>query len=150
MNDFFGILQNKTVVTCFVSYFTAQLLKILIAFIKEKRLDFRLMFASGGMPSSHSSTVMTLFVMSGLRTGWTSELTAVTLVLAVIIMYDATGVRRAAGEQAKVLNEIVEMVEHRRMVTGEKLKELLGHTPLQVVAGAALGVVIALISHYFV
>lgn len=150
MSDFFGIFQNKILVTCFVSYFTAQLLKILIAVVKERRLDFRLMFASGGMPSSHSSTVMTLFVMTGLSTGWTSELTAVTLVLAVIIMYDATGVRRAAGEQAKVLNEIVEMVEHRRMVTGEKLKELLGHTPLQVVAGAALGVVIALISHYFV
>ena len=72
MADFFTIFQNKIVVTCFFSYLAAQLLKIIIVLIDEKRLDFRLMFASGGMPSSHSSTVMTLFLLTGLYSGWTS------------------------------------------------------------------------------
>ena len=102
------------------------------------------------MPSSHSSTVMTLFLLTRLYSGWTSVETAIALILAVIVMYDASGVRRAAGEQAKVLNEIMELVEHKRMVTGEKLRELLGHTPLQVFAGAVLGIAVALISYYFI
>lgn len=150
MADFFTIFQNKIVVTCFFSYLAAQLLKIIIVLIDEKRLDFRLLFASGGMPSSHSSTVMTLFLLTGLYSGWTSTETAIAVILAVIVMYDASGVRRAAGEQAKVLNEIMELVEHKRMVTGEKLRELLGHTPLQVFAGAVLGIAVALISYYFI
>ena len=143
MADFFTIFQNKIAVTCFFSYLAAQLLKIIIVLIDEKRLDFRLMFASGGMPSSHSSTVMTLFLLTGLYSGWTSTETAIALILAVIVMYDASGVRRAAGEQAKVLNKIVHDIS-----TGESryldknLKELIGHTPLQVLAGAVLGILI--------
>lgn len=146
--NFFDILQNRIVVTCFLSYLIAQLLKVMLGIIRDRRLDVSLMVAAGGMPSSHSSTVTSAFVMTGLMTGWTSVETAITLIFAIIIMYDATGVRRAAGEQAKVLNEIVELVEHRRMITGKKLKELLGHTPIQVIAGSALGVAVALISYY--
>ena len=148
MENFFEIFQNRVLLTSVASYFIAQVLKIIIILFKEKRLDWRLIFASGGMPSSHSSTVMALWVMCGLCTGWTSVETAISFVFAVIVMYDATGVRRAAGEQAKVLNEIVEIIEHRRMISGEKLKELVGHTPLQVVAGGILGLTIALISYY--
>ena len=150
MADFFTIFQNKIVVTCFFSYLAAQLLKIIIVLIDEKKLDFRLLFASGGMPSSHSSTVMTLFLLTGLYSGWTSVETAIALILAVIVMYDASGVRRAAGEQAKVLNKIVHDIS-----TGESryldknLKELIGHTPLQVLAGAVLGILIGVLIPVF-
>ena len=150
MNNFFDIFQNETLYACLFSYIIAQVLKIVIVLIRKKKLDFSLMFAAGGMPSSHSSTVTTLFVLTGIHCGWASMETAISLVLAIIVMYDATGVRRAAGEQAKVLNEIVEMVEHKRTITGEKLKEFLGHTPLQVIAGAALGVAVALVSYYLI
>ncbi len=150
MNSFFDIFQNKTLYACLFSYIIAQVLKIMIVLIRKKKLDLSLMFASGGMPSSHSSTVSTLFVLTGINCGWASMEAAISLVLAVIVMYDATGVRRAAGEQAKVLNEIIEIVEQKKAVPREKLKEFLGHTPLQVIAGMALGVAIALISYYLI
>ena len=150
MDKFLEIFQNKILFASLSSYLLAQIIKICIVLIKEKKLDMRLMFASGGMPSSHSSIVTTLFILTGLYSGWTSNMTAITFILAIIVMYDATGVRRAAGEQAKVLNEIIEMVEHRRMITGEKLKELVGHTPVQVFAGSALGIVVALFAYYLI
>jgi len=146
MDKFLDIFQNKILFASLASYLLAQIIKICIVLIKEKRLDLRLMFASGGMPSSHSSIVTTLFILTGLYSGWTSNLTAITFILAIIVMYDATGVRREAGEHAKRINILIEeWVERNNMKLDNNLKELLGHTPFEVIMGAILGIIIGII-----
>lgn len=147
MKDFFS---NEIIISCFLAYFIAQSLKILIALVRDHKFLPGLFFDSGGMPSSHSSTVMALVVTVGYMEGVASVSFGIAAVFAAITMSDAAGVRRAAGEQAKVLNEIVDLLEHRRAVPGEKLKELLGHTPVQVIAGAALGFLVAVLVHWLV
>ncbi len=130
-------------VCAFVAYFAAQIIKIIVMLIREKRLDLGLLFASGGMPSSHSSTVAALCISSARLYGLSSPFFAVTFVMAGIVMYDAAGVRRAAGEHARILNQLLKDLtsgDHERTEKG--LKELIGHTPLQVVVGAILGVII--------
>lgn len=138
-----NLLDNYMLICGFIAYFAAQIIKILIALIREKRLDLSLLFASGGMPSSHSSTVAALCISAGRLHGVGSSYFAISLILASIVMYDAAGVRRAAGEHAKVLNKLLEDLtsgDHDR--TEEGLKELIGHTPLQVVMGAVLGILV--------
>lgn len=140
------LLGNYMLVCSVISYFAAQIIKILIGLIRDRRLDLSLMFASGGMPSSHSSTVAALCISAARLHGVSSSVFAITLVLASIVMYDAAGVRRQAGEHAKILNKLLEDLtsgdQHR---TEEGLKELIGHTPLQVVIGAILGIAIPFI-----
>lgn len=135
------ILSNHMLICAVLSYFAAQIIKIVITLIREKRIDLHLMFASGGMPSSHSSTVASLCISSARVWGVGSPYFAVTLVLAAIVMYDAAGVRRAAGEHAKILNRLLaDLTSGDQARTEEGLKELIGHTPLQVVMGALLGI----------
>ena len=100
---------------------------------------------SGGMPSSHSALVVSMATSIGYANGFNSSIFALSATVALIVMYDAAGVRRAAGKQAAVLNEIVEELQAHRGIREEKLKELLGHTPIEVIAGAALGILIAFI-----
>ncbi len=139
-------LSNHMLVCGVVSYFAAQFLKILIALVREKRLDLSLLFASGGMPSSHSSTVAALCISAGRVYGVGSPFFAISLILASIVMYDAAGVRRATGEHAKILNKLLEdLTSGDQARTEEGLKELIGHTPLQVVMGALLGIAIPFI-----
>ncbi len=143
MNLISEAVSNHMLVCGVVSYFAAQILKILITLIREKKLDLSLIFASGGMPSSHSSTVAALCISAGRVHGVGSSYFAISLILASIVMYDAAGVRRATGEHAKILNKLLEDLtsgDHAR--TEEGLKELIGHTPLQVVMGALLGIVV--------
>ena len=148
MNEFLEIFKNSVIWTAVIGWFTAQVLKVIFVFVKHKRLDFRRFVGSGGMPSSHSSTVMALSTATGLVEGFSSTVFAVSLVLAMVVMYDAAGVRRAAGQQAKILNKIVEdWGKASPADTEKKLKELLGHTPVEVFAGAILGIIIALIRH---
>ncbi len=134
-----NLLQNYMLICAFTAYFLAQATKIIVILYKEKRLDLSLLFASGGMPSSHASTVTALSVSCARIYGLASSAFAITFVLAAVVMYDATGVRRAAGEHAKILNQL--RLEHgsRRH---ELLKELIGHTPLQVIVGSLLGFVV--------
>lgn len=149
MNEFLGIFENSVIWTALTGWFVAQVLKVIFVFVKHKRLDFRRFVGSGGMPSSHSSTVMALSTATGLVEGFSSTVFAVSLVLAMVVMYDAAGVRRAAGQQAKILNKIVEdWGKASPSDTEKKLKELLGHTPVEVFAGAILGIIIALIRHF--
>ncbi|KAL8532800.1 hypothetical protein ACS0TY_009127 [Phlomoides rotata] len=116
---------------------------------KEERWDLKQLIASGGMPSSHSATVTALAVAIGLQEGFGGSSFAVALVLALVVMYDATGVRLHAGRQAEVLNQIVcELPSEHPLAETRPLRELLGHTPPQVVAGATLGFVTATISHF--
>ena len=113
---------------------------------KEKVFDLRLIFSSGGMPSSHSAVVTSLATSIGIAKGFASPEFALSAMLAFITMTDAAGVRRAAGRQAAVLNKIVQdMISGGKNLSSEKLKELLGHTPFEVIIGALLGVLIALL-----
>ncbi|OWZ84014.1 divergent PAP2 family protein [Natranaerobius trueperi] len=134
-NDFFA--------TAVISWFIAQLLKVLISLLKTKSIDFKLFVASGGMPSSHSAFVMGLTGALGFKVGWESPLTAMALVLSLVVMYDAAGVRRAAGKQAAILNRLIFDSNNDKKLTEKRLKELLGHTPIEVIFGAILGLVVS-------
>ena len=123
----------------------AQIIKIIINLIYEKKLDLKLMISSGGMPSSHSAIVCACAASVGYTCGYSSAVFALSVIISLVVMYDAANVRHAAGEQAKVLNYIM---EHWNQIRPElfatQLKELLGHTPLQVFFGALLGIAVGL------
>jgi acid phosphatase family membrane protein YuiD len=133
------------------SLFFAQFLKIF--FIRP--INFYTFFTSGGMPSSHSSFVSSLAITVGLKYGFSSDLFAIVTVFALIVTYDASGVRRAVGQQANVLNNIIKHLEDKsftndKQLIKEDLKELIGHTPFEVFAGVLLGTLIALTNWYFI
>lgn len=139
-------ISNSVFFTALIGWFAAQVLKII--FSREKKLDFKRIVGSGGMPSSHASFVTALTFAVGFTEGFDSALFAVSAVFSFVVMYDAAGVRRAAGQQAAILNKIVSDLKNADYShTNKKLKELVGHTPLQVFAGAVLGFVIAIIRH---
>ena len=142
--DFLRDLASNYMLICAVSgYFIAQILKIVIGLIRERKLDLSLMFASGGMPSSHASTVAALCISCARLHGVGSPMFAITFILASIVMYDAAGVRRAAGEHAKILNQLMKgLTSGDHNLAESSLKELIGHTPLQVIMGALLGIVL--------
>ena len=122
----------------------AQLFKLVTKLFKTGKLDLRIMAKTGGMPSSHSSCTMGMAVSVGLIEGFNSVSFAIALCLAMIVMYDAAGVRRTVGLQAKVLNQMVtELFSDHPHLSSERIKEFLGHTPIEVLVGAALGSAIA-------
>lgn len=146
---FKDILNNYALTCSMLGWFIASVAKIIIILIREKRLDFRKLFASGGMPSSHSATVSSLAAAVAKTDGFGSTSFAISFMFAFIVMYDASGVRRAAGEQARILNHLVNNLSDNRPVYLKKnLKELIGHTPLEVVVGALLGILIVLVAPY--
>ena len=146
LKDFFA---NEILITAIIAWFVAQTIKFLLVLIEEKRINFERLVGSGGMPSSHASFVTALTTSVGLNEGFSSASFAICFVFSFVVMYDASGVRRAAGKQAALLNKLVENFGRERLeVTGERLKELLGHTHLEVIAGAALGIALALLSYY--
>lgn len=145
MANFFN---SSILFTSILAWFIAQLLKVIFVLIHDKKLDFYRLIGSGGMPSSHSAFVVSLAAGVALKDGIDSTAFAIAFVLAFVVMYDAAGVRRAAGQQAKILNQIVEKWETDDFEKkGKQLKELLGHTPLEVFAGTILGILVALIRH---
>lgn len=142
-----GFLTGNLVLDlAILAWFLAQLMKTGIYMILNRSLDLGRMVGSGGMPSSHSAFVCAVAASVGQLCGWQDPLFAVATVMAMVVMYDACNVRRAAGEQAQVLNYIIEhWNEMSPTMMGRELKELLGHTPLQVLMGAILGTAIGLI-----
>lgn len=142
--NYVGILTGNFILNLSIfAWALAQVLKFLFVLIQKRRLDFRYMVSGGGMPSSHSAFVCACATSVGRMYGWSSPLFAVSAVLAIVVMYDASNVRRAAGEQAKILNYMMEhWTQLPPAIFGKELKELLGHTPLQVIIGAILGIVI--------
>ena len=127
----------------------AQVLKLLGYLIKHKKFNFKILTTTGGMPSSHSAGVIGLATTVAIIDGYTSVSFAIAFGYALVVMYDAAGVRRAAGKIAAVLNRIKEDIyAHKPELIGDKLKELLGHTPFEVFVGALLGVAIAYLNHY--
>ena len=139
------VFQNKIFVSAALGWLVAQVLKTIIYLIINKRFVAERMVGGGGMPSSHSATVCALATAAGMRYGGGSFEFAVAAMFAIVVMFDAMGVRRETGIQAKVLNEMMELLTNmgKKMSAEDKLKELVGHTPLQVLMGAILGILIA-------
>ncbi|OVA03421.1 Acid phosphatase/vanadium-dependent haloperoxidase-related [Macleaya cordata] len=136
--------SNLPLLSAFLAFAIAQFLKVFTTWYKEKRWDSKRMLGSGGMPSSHSATVTALAVAIGFHDGTGGSTFALAVVLAAVVMYDASGVRLHAGRQAEVLNQIVcELPTEHPLSNVRPLRELLGHTPLQVIAGAVLGCIVA-------
>lgn len=148
MNYLMDLCKNSILQTALISWFAAQLIKVIIVLIIERRVDFTRITGSGGMPSSHSSFTVSLAAAIGFTDGFDSVAFALAAAFSLVVMYDASGVRRSAGQQAAILNRIVEKLGKEELsATGKKLKELLGHTPMEVVAGALLGLIIAVIQY---
>ena len=141
MVNFGTILQNTPLWAAILAWAAAQGIKIILTLIVDKKFDASRIVGTGGMPSSHSSFTMALSFSIGKYHGFDSPLFAIALIFSFVTMYDAQGIRRAAGKHAEILNDIVQA--HKMPNIGE-LKELLGHTPLEVAAGALLGIVIGL------
>ncbi|XP_077251310.1 acid phosphatase/vanadium-dependent haloperoxidase-related protein [Tasmannia lanceolata] len=137
------LAANPTFVSGLIAWAIAQSMKLFLYFFVERKWDSRILFSSGGMPSSHSALCMALTTSVALCHGVGDSLFPVCLGFSLIVMYDAIGVRRHAGMQAEVLNMIVEDLFQGHPISQRKLKELLGHTPSQVIAGAILGILVA-------
>ena len=137
------LFSNPYFNSSLLSWFIAQALKVILTLIKERKLDFYRFVGSGGMPSSHTAMVMGLSTAVGLKMGWDSLEYAVSLIFSLIIMYDASGVRRAVGKQAMILNQMIKDRQQNKQIEEKQLKELIGHTQVEVLAGAILGIAIA-------
>ncbi len=144
-NLFSQLIANRVLQTAVGALLVAQILKVFFVLLLRGQLDLRFMLNSGGMPSSHSSLVSALAVSIGREFGFDSAFFAIATVFALIVMYDAAGVRRAAGKQAEVLNQIIEQIYRNQNLTQERLKELIGHTPIEVFAGCLLGILFAFV-----
>ena len=142
MNTFTDFIQNKYIYIPILLWFGIQLFKLLYDLVTTKKFNFKRILGAGGMPSSHSAVVTSLATLIGKNIGVG---TPMALIFAFVVMYDAAGVRRAAGKQARLLNKIVETPGLSGLEVSERLVEVLGHTPLQVVVGAVIGVVAGLI-----
>ncbi len=140
------LLGNKTFFIVLFTWLLSCIIKGAIVFARDKKIDWTRFMGSGGMPSSHSTLVTSLATCIGYYNGLDSAEFVISLALAFVVMYDASGVRRAAGKHASVINMIVDVLaETSEIKKEEKLKELLGHKPVEVFAGAVLGVVLAII-----
>lgn len=141
------IFGNSILDVVFIAWFIAQFYKVVVSIIIDKKLSIKRFWETGGMPSSHSSTVSALATSVGIVYGTATPLFAVSIVFAIIVLHDAAGIRRAAGKQAGVLNRLGtslgKLVDER--FSEEKLKELLGHTPVEVLIGTIVGIAIAFI-----
>ena len=139
------LLQNHVLVAAFLSWAIAQISKTILELFKQRKLIISRLVSSGGMPSSHSALVTGLATATGRQMGVSSPLFAVAVVLASIVMYDAAGVRRAVSIQARILNQMIEEAFQGSPMAEKRLRELIGHTPIQVVAGGILGFCVGLL-----
>ena len=145
-NNFMTFLQNKYIYIPFLLWFGIQTFKVIYDLVTTHKFNFKRIMGAGGMPSSHSAVVVGLATLIGKYQGVGTPIFAVSLILAFVVMYDAAGVRRAAGKQAKLLNKLIETPGLTTVQVSEKLVEVLGHTPLQVIVGALIGLVVGLIA----
>lgn len=149
INDFFG---NYLLISAMCAWFSAQIIKIFTGVFKNRKINLQiLLFSTGGMPSSHSASVTALATSSALKYGFSSPYFAISAILAIIVMIDASGVRYETGKQATIINKIVdELFSGKKEDINLGLKELVGHTPFQVFVGAVLGVAIAVLLYFAV
>ena len=144
-NTLIGFFTNKYIYIPFLLWFGIQVFKLVYDLVKTKKFNFKRIMGAGGMPSSHSAVVTSLTTLVGKVIGVNSPVFAIALIFSFVVMYDACGVRRAAGKQAKVLNDIVNTPGLSNIQVQEKLQEALGHTPVQVFVGALIGIIAGLI-----
>ncbi len=144
-NDFIAFVQNKYIYIPFFLWFGIQLFKLVYDLVTTKKFNFKRILGAGGMPSSHSAVVSSLATLIGKYEGLNSAVFGVAFIMAIVVMYDACGVRRAAGKQAALLNKLVETPGLTGIQVSERLVEVLGHTPVQVFVGALIGVVAGII-----
>ena len=145
MDVFLKLVTNKYIYVPFILWFAVQCFKVLYDLVTTKKFNFKRIMGAGGMPSSHTAIVVSLATLIGKDVGVDTPLFALALIMSCVVMYDAAGVRRAAGKQATLLNKIVQTPGLTGLQVQEKLVEVLGHTPLQVIVGAILGIVVGLI-----
>ncbi|MGK7923562.1 MAG: divergent PAP2 family protein [Trichodesmium sp.] len=144
MQNIGEMMNNYVLWVALLACVMAQVFKILVELVQHGKINLQALFTSGGMPSAHSAFVAALAVGVGQTKGWSSPEFALAFVFAIIVMYDAAGVRQAAGLQAKILNQILdELFQEDHHLSQDRLKELLGHTPVQVIAGFCLGVAVS-------
>ena len=146
MQIFQDIINNKCICVPFMLWFIIQIFKFVADFVKNKKINIKRLMGAGGMPSSHSAVVTSLAVCIGKTYGFDSGIFAIALIMAFVVMYDAAGVRRAAGKQARIINKILETPGLTTVEVQEKLIEALGHTPVQVFIGALIGIVVGAIA----
>ena len=152
MQYLIDLIHNRMLLAAVLGWAIAQVVKTLIDLALNKKINFERLVGSGGMPSCHSATVCALCVAAGYDYGLDSAAFAVSAILAIIVMYDARGVRRETGNQAEILNQIMEFFrlpengEFKLEFNQEQLKVLIGHTPLQVICGAILGIIVGVAS----
>lgn len=156
MADLLGLLSNYVLITALIGWASAQVLKTVLASIAAGKFDWERLFGDGGMPSCHSACVCALALAVSRKMGFASPEFGIVFILAVIVINDAMGVRRAAGEHAKVLNKMIEKEQKTDIdyftddeEDPKELKEFLGHTPLEVLCGALLGIIVAMIVPVF-
>jgi uncharacterized protein len=140
-----ALFENRILVASFIAWAIAQVTKTVYELIRYRELRLSRLVSAGGMPSSHSALVMGLATATGRIAGFESAAFAISLVLAVIVMYDAAGVRRAVSIQARILNQMIDEAFQGKPFAEKRLRELIGHTPTQVIVGALLGIGIALV-----
>ncbi len=146
MNDFFVQLpKNRFLIVPVLTWFCIQVFKVIWDLVTTKKFNFKRILGAGGMPSSHTAIVVSLSVMIGKEFGFDSPIYALSTIFAFVVMYDAAGVRRAAGKQARLLNKIVETPGLSDIEVQERLVEVLGHTPFQVIVGAIIGIIVGAI-----
>ena len=146
MEDIQKLVTNKYLYVPLLLWFCIQVFKVICDLVKTKKFNFKRIMGAGGMPSSHTAVVTSLAMLVGKSEGFDSAMFAVALVFAMVVMYDAAGVRRAAGKQAHLLNKIIETPGLTGVDVQERLVEVLGHTPLQVIVGAIIGITVGLLA----
>ncbi len=137
----------EVIIAVVIANISAQILKTIVAALQNKRLDYSMLITTGGMPSSHTSSVIALSASIGMIRGFGSIAFSIAVAIAAVVMYDAQGIRRSASKQASVLNKLIRQMPDDVDLSQIKLKELLGHSPQEVLAGAVLGIIISIIVH---
>ena len=138
------LLSNDALVAASLAWFLAQISKLFIVLLRERKLQFSYLTSAGGMPSSHSAVVVALATRIGMDNGMSSPLFAIAFIFAGVVLCDAAGIRRAVSGQARILNRMLEEVIDLRRFNEKRLLELLGHTPFEVFIGSLLGMLVAL------
>jgi hypothetical protein len=141
--DFNQLINNRVLEAALTAWAIAQIIKVPYEYLQSRRWNWVLLLRAGGMPSSHSALVIGLAHSIGLYEGFYTSLFALAVILAMVVVYDATGIRRQAGIHAAVINTMIEDLASGHPLKGEQLREVLGHTPMEAVAGVALGIVTA-------
>jgi hypothetical protein len=146
MNELQQIVTNRYIYIPLLVWLSIQTFKVMYDLVTTKKLNFKRIMGAGGMPSSHSAVVTSLAILIGKSEGFSTSIFALSVVFAMVVMYDAAGIRRAAGKQAHLLNKIIETPGLTNVQVQERLVEVLGHTPLQVIIGAGIGIIVGIIA----